>query len=68
MRTQTERYNFNHFKTTQLVRDAARTAQHSGPAPGETAPDFQLPLAGGGSLQLSSLRGRPVLLHLGSFT
>ncbi len=36
--------------------------------PGEVAPDFKLPRAGGGTLRLSELRGRPVLLHFGSFT
>jgi len=35
---------------------------------GEAAPDFELPRAEGGSLRLSDLRGRPTLLHFGSFT
>ncbi len=30
---------------------------------GDTAPDFDLPRAGGGSLRLSDLRGKPVVLY-----
>jgi peroxiredoxin Q/BCP len=30
---------------------------------GDTAPDFDLPRAGGGSLRLSGLRGRPVVVY-----
>jgi peroxiredoxin Q/BCP len=30
---------------------------------GETAPEFDAPVAGGGSLKLSSLRGQPVVLY-----
>lgn len=38
-------------------------------APGDEAPDFELPLAdGSGTLRLSSLRGRPVVLVFGSWT
>jgi peroxiredoxin Q/BCP len=33
------------------------------PQPGDRAPDFQLPIAGGGSLRLASLRGVWVVLH-----
>ncbi|MBA2362795.1 MAG: redoxin domain-containing protein, partial [Chloroflexia bacterium] len=36
--------------------------------PGEAAPDFELPQAGGGQLRLSDLRGKPVLLHFGSYS
>jgi peroxiredoxin Q/BCP len=32
-------------------------------APGAPAPDFQLPRDGGGTLRLSDLRGRPVVLY-----
>jgi hypothetical protein len=69
-------YNFRHFRTKHLVRDARRTIGDRGIIPGEMAPDFTLPIAHGlgaasdpaGDLRLSELRGRPVLLHFGSFT
>ena len=32
------------------------------PAPGDLAPDFELPTNGGGTLRLSNLRGRYVVL------
>lgn len=32
-------------------------------APGDIAPDFTLPADGGGSISLSALRGRPVVLY-----
>ena len=32
------------------------------PAPGDVAPDFTLPRDGGGTISLSALRGRPVVL------
>ncbi len=38
------------------------------PLVGKPAPDLELRLAGGGSLRLSSLRGRPLLLVFGSYT
>ena len=61
-------YNFEHFTTKHLVRDARRTVQIAGIKPGERAPDFVLPSAGGGTLRLADLRGRPVVLHFGSFS
>jgi len=61
-------YNYTHFRTKHLVQDAQRTIQKQGILPGEIAPDFELPRAGGGSLRLSDLRGKPVLMHFGSFT
>ncbi len=60
-------YNYKHFRTKQLVRDALRTLNRAGVAPGELAPDFELPRVGG-SLRLSDLRGKPVLLHFGSLS
>ncbi len=61
-------YNLKHFRTKHLLKDGQRTVQRWGVSPGEMAPDFELPRADGGSLRLSDLRGRPVLLHFGSIT
>ena len=61
-------YNFAHFRPRHVLADLQRTLARHGIAPGEIAPDFQLPRADGGALRLSDLRGRPVLLHFGSFS
>ncbi len=62
-------YNYQHFRTKHLLQDAQRTLTKRGVLPGQMAPDFELPRAGGGgSLRLSDLRGKPVLLHFGSYT
>lgn len=61
-------YNYQHFRADHLVADLQRTVGKSGIMPGEMAPDFELPRADGGTLRLSDLRGKPVLLHFGSFT
>ncbi len=63
-----EEYNFEHFRTKHLLSDAQATIEKRGIQPGEVAPDFELPRVGGGTLRLSELRGKPVLLHFGSFT
>ncbi len=63
-----EEYNFTHFRTKHLVGDVRRSIGPSGIRPGQAAPDFELPRAGGGSVRLSELRGKPVLLHFASFT
>jgi hypothetical protein len=63
-----ERYNFRHFRPRHLLVDAKLTLQAAGIQPGEMAPDFELPRADGGTLRLSALRGRPVLVRFGSFT
>jgi len=36
--------------------------------PGALAPDFELESTEGERVRLSELRGRPVLVHFGSFT
>jgi cytochrome oxidase Cu insertion factor (SCO1/SenC/PrrC family) len=61
-------YNFTHFRARQLLNDASATVTNKGIMPGHVAPDFTLPLVEGGTVTLSALRGRPVLLHFGSFT
>jgi hypothetical protein len=63
-----DEYNFEHFRLGQIVADAKRSIANLGVQPGTLAPDFDLPLAGGGRVQLSALRGKPVLLHFGSCT
>jgi hypothetical protein len=61
-------YNFEHFRTTHLLSDLRATQQQQGIAPGAMAPDFELPRVEGERVRLSELRGRPTLLHVGSFT
>jgi hypothetical protein len=61
-------YNYRHFRTKHYLADARRTLTDDGIQPGEPAPDFELPRADGGSLRLSQLRDKPVLLHFGSIT
>lgn len=61
-------YNYEHFKTTVLIEDGQRTVEARGIKPGETAPDFELPQVGGGSVRLSELRGKPTILHFGSYS
>lgn len=61
-------YNYDHFRTTHLIADAAKTIAGAGVHAGSLAPDFELPRAGGGSFRLSEHRQKPVLLHFGSYT
>jgi hypothetical protein len=63
-----EEYNYEHFKTKVLLEDGRRTVEARGIEPGETAPDFELPQVGGGMLRLSDLRGKPTILHFGSYS
>ncbi|MDQ3548973.1 MAG: redoxin domain-containing protein, partial [Chloroflexota bacterium] len=63
-----DEYNYDHFRARHLFLDIRRGIENQGIMPGEVAPDFELPQADGGSLRLSDLRGRPALLHFGSFT
>ena len=63
-----DNYNFEHFRQYILRADAIRTIERHGIDAGETAPDFELPVPTGEFLRLSALRGRPVLLHFGSWT
>ena len=62
-------YNFAHFRTKHLIYDAQRTIVSEGIQPGEFAPDFELPQVGGGTVRLSDFqRGRPTILHFGSYS
>jgi hypothetical protein len=63
-----DEYNFEHFRAKHLLSDAKATITKQGIPSGAPAPDFELPRVGGGRLRLSELRGKPVLLHFGSFT
>ncbi len=63
-----QNYNLEHFKTKILLRDIERTAKAQRIKPGELAPDFELPQIGGDPLRLSDLRGKPTILHFGSFS
>lgn len=63
-----DEYNFEHFRLKHFIEDSKATIEKRGIAPGEPAPDFEMPRVGGGHLRLSNLRGRPVILHFGSFT
>lgn len=56
--------NFRHFRMRHMVAELLRR----GLPPGSEAPDFDLPAVAGGSVRLSDQRGRPVLLHLVSYT
>ena len=61
-------YNYEHFGAVHLWRDAQRTVGRAGIQPGALAPEFELPRSDGGTLRLRDLRGRPALLHFGSYT
>lgn len=61
-------YNYEHFRTTHLLGDAAKTIAGSGVHPGERAPHFELPRVGGGSFRLSENLTGPILLHFGSYS
>ncbi len=61
-------YNFQHFHAGHLLEDAVGTWQLQGPAPGSMAPDFELLDTEDRPWRLRQHRGRPVLLHFGSYT
>lgn len=61
-------YNFEHFRTRHFLKDVTGTLRVRGIQPGDAAPDFELPLECGGTVRLSALRDKPVLLHFGSVT
>ena len=59
-----EDLNFRHFRMRHMAAELLRP----GLPPGCPAPDFELPDTDGNRLQLSDLRGKPVLLHFVSYT
>jgi hypothetical protein len=61
-------YNFRHFRMRHMAAELLRTARCDGVSPGREAPDFELESTRGGRLRLRDWRGRPVLLHLVSYT
>lgn len=63
-----DEYNFEHFRAKHLLSDMQATLEKRGVPPGALAPDFELPRVEGAPLRLSELRGKPTLLHFGSFT
>ena len=60
--------NFRHFRPRHMAAELLRTVRTDGVLPGNEAPDFDLEMTDGGRLRLRDLRGRPVLLHFGSYT
>jgi hypothetical protein len=65
---QLRKYNYEHFWPKHLFADLWRSVQGEGLQPGTLAPDFELESTEGDWLRLSALRGRPVVVHIGSFT
>ncbi|HEX2063986.1 MAG TPA: hypothetical protein VHE80_06160 [Acidimicrobiales bacterium] len=61
-------YNYSHFRRRHITDEVVGFLGARGIRPGEPAPDFELPRAGGGTVRLVDLRDRPVLLHFGSYT
>jgi AhpC/TSA family len=61
-----EPYNYDTFRRHMMQQDMHF---RGGPAPGQAAPDFDLPTLGGERFRLSQYRGqRPVLIEFGSIT
>lgn len=65
---QLREYNYEHFWPKHLFADLWRSLRGEGLHPGSEAPDFELESTEGEKVRLSELRGRPVLVHIGSFT
>lgn len=61
-------YNYEHFRPGDIVAELTTAWRWPAVAPGAVVPDFTLPAASGASVHLADLRGRPVLVHFGSYT
>ncbi len=61
-------YNLRHFRLRHMAAELLRTARTDGVLPGHEAPDFELESTHGDRVRLRDLRGRPVLIHLVSYT
>jgi hypothetical protein len=62
-----EDFNFRHFRMRHMIAELLRS-RGDGVLPGNDAPDFELETTDGELFRLGDLRGRPVLLHLVSYT
>ncbi len=62
----TKEYNYDHFHPVVMSDDIQLNIRSVGPHPGDMAPEFILQDTEGRTWQLSDLRGRPVVLVLGS--
>jgi len=63
-----ERYNYGHFRPRLVAGEVVKTVAAQGIAPGEPAPDFELPMVGGGTWRLARHLNPPLLLRFGSFS
>ena len=63
-----ERYNYRHFRPRLVAGEVVKTLEARGIAPGELAPDFELPVVGGGIWRLARYLNPPILLRFGSFS
>jgi hypothetical protein len=63
-----ERYNYEHFRPRLVAGEVVKTVRAEGVAPGEPAPDFELPQVGGGTWRLAHHVNPPILLRFGSFS
>jgi len=63
-----ERYNYRHFRPRLVAGEVVKTIEARGIVPGEPAPDFELPMVGGGSWRLARHLNPPILLRFGSFS
>lgn len=61
-------YNYDHFHGEMLAKDMKLSRDPEGPRAGERAPSFELDDVDGRTWRLDDLRGRPVVLVLGSGT